>query len=226
MSMIIWERDRSVSHIPTPNALRFLFTDTRMAWLWLIVRLYVGYQWITAGFGKLTGYSIAFDSFGKPEQGGSWVFGAHHGAALQGFLQGAISKSAGAFPAVQGWYAAFLQHVVLPTVVPFSGLIAFGEFFVGLGLIVGAFTGITAFFGIVMNVNYLLAGAISINPVLAVLSVFLLMAWRIAGYIGVDHILLRLRLGTTTRQASTSGEDDDQPARAEAVASSSTIAKS
>ena len=197
MSMVIWERDRSVSHIPTPSILRFLFTDTRIAWLWLFVRLYVGYQWITAGFAKLTGYSIAFTAFGKPEQGGSWVFGAHHGVALRGFLLGAISKSSGSFPVVQSWYAAFLQHMVLPAAVPFSALVACGEFCVGLGLIVGALTGIAAFFGIVMNVNYILAGAISVNPVLAILTLLLLLAWRTAGYIGIDHFLLRLRLDTS-----------------------------
>jgi thiosulfate dehydrogenase [quinone] large subunit len=250
MSMVIWERDRSVSHIPTPSMLRFLFTDTRMAWLWLFVRLYVGYQWITAGFAKLTGYSIAFAAFGKPVQGGSWVFGVHHGVALRGFLLGAISKSSGSFPVVQGWYATFLQHMILPAAVPFSTLVACGEFCVGLGLIVGALTGIAAFFGIVMNVNYILAGAISVNPILAVLALLLLLAWRTAGYIGIDHFLLRLRLGTSPSATgatiskdnviitdyvisdvnviskdNTTSEDDDQPMPAEAVASSSAIGR-
>ena len=31
-------------YIPEPALARFLFGDTRMAWFWLIVRLYVGYQ--------------------------------------------------------------------------------------------------------------------------------------------------------------------------------------
>src|SRR5260370_17058659 len=51
---------REATQIPEPAIARFLFADTRMAWLWLIVRVYVGYQWLTAGFEKLTGYSITF----------------------------------------------------------------------------------------------------------------------------------------------------------------------
>ncbi|HSQ31864.1 MAG TPA: hypothetical protein VLN49_18525 [Gemmatimonadaceae bacterium] len=46
-----------------------------------------------------------------------------------------------------------------------------------------------------MNVNYLFAGTVSTNPLLLVLELFLVLAWRIAGWYGVDHLLLA-RLGT------------------------------
>ena len=63
-------RPKEVTQVPEPPIARFLFADTRMAWLWLIVRLYVGYQWITAGLEKLTGYSFTFDaSFGQNGHG-------------------------------------------------------------------------------------------------------------------------------------------------------------
>src|SRR3989442_15088404 len=68
-------RPKEVTQVPEPPIARFLFADTRMAWLWLIVRLYVGYQWITAGLDKLTGYSFTFDgSFGQ-KVSSPWVFG-------------------------------------------------------------------------------------------------------------------------------------------------------
>ena len=51
-------KPKEVIQIPEPPIARFLFADTRMAWLWLIVRLYVGYEWLTAGLDKLTGYSL------------------------------------------------------------------------------------------------------------------------------------------------------------------------
>ena len=57
---------------------------------------------------------------------------------------------------MQGWYAAFLQNVVLPNARVWSYLITFGEILVGIGLIVGLFTGIAAIFGSLMNINYLL----------------------------------------------------------------------
>ena len=74
-------------------------------------------------------------------------------------------------------------------------LIAFGETAVGLGLIVGAFTGVAAVSGAFMNLNFLLAGSASTNPVLLLLGFLLVMAWKTAGYIGLDRFLLPL-LGT------------------------------
>ena len=32
-----------------------LFSDPRVGWLWLVVRLYVGWRWIQAGWEKETG---------------------------------------------------------------------------------------------------------------------------------------------------------------------------
>lgn len=108
---------------------------------------------------------------------------------------GALAKTAGANPAVQGWYAYFLQHVVLPGAPVLSYMVTFGEILIGLGLIFGALTGIAAFFGVFMNLNFMLAGAVSINPVIGTLALFLVLAWRVAGYYGVDRYLLPL-LGT------------------------------
>jgi thiosulfate dehydrogenase [quinone] large subunit len=74
-------------------------------------------------------------------------------------------------------------------------VVTFGEILVGLGLIFGVLTGIAAFFGVFMNMNFLLAGAVSINPIIGGLALFLVLAWRIAGYYGGDRYLLPL-LGT------------------------------
>jgi thiosulfate dehydrogenase [quinone] large subunit len=186
---------RSATQIEEPPIARFLFADTRIALLWLVVRLYVGYEWFTAGWDKLTGRSIAFDSFGQAAKGGPWVFAGHDGTALSGFVAGALKQAQGAHPAVQSWYASFLQNFVQPNAAVFSYIITFGELCVGLGLILGVLTGIAAFFGIFMNLNFMLAGAVSINPVIGTLAIFLVLAWRVAGYYGVDRYLLPL-LGT------------------------------
>lgn len=159
---------------------QFLFENTKMAWLWLIVRLYVGYEWLMAGISKVTS--------------DAWV-GDNAGKALTGFLKGALAKASGEHPDVQGWYAAFLQHVVLPHASAWSHAVAWGEVLVSVALILGAFTGIAVFFGMFMNFNYLLAGTVSTNPILFVLSIGLILAWRVAGYIGADRYLLAY-LGT------------------------------
>jgi thiosulfate dehydrogenase [quinone] large subunit len=198
-------RPKEATHIPEPPIARFLFADTRMAWFWLIVRLYVGYQWLTAGLEKLTGHDYAIGStFGQAVKGGTWVFSNQDGAAIKGFVMGALAQVGGPHPAVQGWYAWFLQNAVLPNAAFFAYLVTFGEILVGLGLIFGILTGIAAFFGVFMNFNYLLAGTVSTNPLLGFLALFLVLAWRIAGYYGVDRWLLPL-LGTpwTGRLTST-----------------------
>jgi thiosulfate dehydrogenase [quinone] large subunit len=91
---------------------------------------------------------------------------------------------------VQGWYANFLHDFVLPNVGLFSFLVTWGEVAVGLGILVGALTGIAAGFGVLMNLNYLLSGTVSINPILGMFGLFLVFAWRAAGQIGLDRWLL------------------------------------
>ena len=96
---------------------------------------------------------------------------------------------------MQGWYAWFLQNLVLPNAAFWSYLVAWGEVLVGIALILGIFTGIAAFFGSFMNINYLLAGTVSTNPILFVIALFLILAWKTAGWWGLDRWVLPL-LGT------------------------------
>ncbi|MBA2556267.1 MAG: DoxX family membrane protein [Chloroflexi bacterium] len=79
-----------------------------------------------------------------------------------------------------------------------SRAVLLGEIAVGVGLILGLLTGIAAFFGALMNMSFLLAGSASTNPVMFTLAVGLMLAWKIAGYYGVDRYLLP-RLGTPWR---------------------------
>ena len=45
--------------IEEPRAARWLFASKGAAWIWLVVRLYLGYQWLHAGWEKVTGTSAA-----------------------------------------------------------------------------------------------------------------------------------------------------------------------
>ncbi|HEY5004100.1 MAG TPA: DoxX family protein [Ktedonobacteraceae bacterium] len=206
--MQIFQRIRSqaISQVPVLPTTKLLFFDTRFAWLWLIVRLYVGYQWLSSGVAKVAGYSLSPGSFGRHVQGGSWLVGGHGEKALQGFFTHSLSLAGGPNPVIQNWYAAFLQHIALPGVGVFSYLIPFGELFVGLGLILGLFTGVAAIFGALMNMNYLLAGSISINPILFLLEIFLILAWRICGFYGVDRFLLTRLRNTQTRLSTSTAQ--------------------
>ncbi len=167
----------AVIEIPEPKLSILFFADTRLSLLWLPIRFYVGWQWLSAGFEKIV----------NPV----WV-GPKAGVALNGFLTGALTKTQGAHPDVSGWYGQFLQGFVMHNLQAFSYVVSFGELFVGVALILGAFTGIAAFFGAFMNMNYLFAGTVSINPLLFLLQLFLLLAWRVAGWWGLDRFLLPL----------------------------------
>ena len=41
-----------------------------------------------------------------------------------------------------------------------------------------------------MNLNYLFAGTVSINPLLFLIQLFLVLAWRTAGWYGLDRYIL------------------------------------
>jgi thiosulfate dehydrogenase (quinone) large subunit len=173
---------RRVEVTDSPIA-RFVFSDARLAWVWFIIRMYMAYTWLTSGYGKLT----------NP----AWV---NTGEALKGFWQGAIQTQPK--PVITfDWYRAFLQFMLDNQVYAWFGkVVASGELLVGICLLLGAFTGIAAFIGGFMNWNFMMAGTASVNPVFFTLSVLLILAWRTAGYWGLDRFLLPL-LGTPWKPA-------------------------
>jgi thiosulfate dehydrogenase [quinone] large subunit len=173
-------RRATVTTIADPPLARALFGSRRFAGLWLIVRVYVGWTFLAEGVMKAT----------TP----GWT-GAQAGAFLTKFVMKALSKTTGANPDVQGWYADFLRNAVLPHAALWSFAVTGGEIAVGLGLVLGAFTGVAAVFGLIMNGSYMLAGSVSINPMLFTLGILLVLAWKVAGWWGIDRFLLP-RLGT------------------------------
>lgn len=170
--------------IADPPIAQFLFSDTRMAAIWLAVRVYVGYAWIEAGLHKV--------------QDPAWT---SSGMALKGFLANAVKiPAAPARPGIAfDWYRGFLQFLLdTNSYTWFGKVIAFGETAVGIALILGTFVGLAAAAGAFMNMNFLLAGTASTNPVLLLLAILLILAWKTAGFIGLDRILLPI-IGTPWR---------------------------
>ncbi len=167
--------------IQDPPIARFLFQSTTAAWLWLVVRLYLGYEWIEAGWHKFT----------DPK----WI---GDGSALLAYWTRAVAvpEPPARAAITYDWYRGFLQMLIdNNSHVWFAKVIVFGELLIGLGLIVGGLVGIAAFFGAVMNMSFMLAGSASTNPVLFFLAVLIILAWKNAGYLGLDRFLLP-ELGT------------------------------
>jgi thiosulfate dehydrogenase [quinone] large subunit len=167
--------------IEGPAFTRFLFNNSRAGLFWLPIRLFVGFEFLEAGLHK---WGAA-----------GWTDGT--GAGILGYWQSAVAiPTQGHAPITFDWYRDFLNILINNNAAPwFAWLIVLGEIAVGLGLIVGCFTGVAAFFGALMNVSYLLAGSTSTNPVLFTLAIGLMLAWKTAGYYGIDRYLLPM-LGT------------------------------
>jgi len=166
--------------IQDPPFVHKLLSDTRAGLLWLPLRIWLGYQWIHAALGKI--------------ENPAWV---QTGEALQGFWTKAVLIPESGKPAIAfDWYRSFLQTLLdAQAYTWFAKLVAYGELLIGIALIIGAFTGIAAFFSGFMNWNFMMAGSASTNPMLFVVAVGLILAWKVAGYYGADFFLLRW-LGT------------------------------
>ncbi len=170
--------------IQDPPIAQFLFQNTKASIIWLIVRLYIGWAWLEAGWHK----------FEDP----AWM---ETGQGIMGFWTRALGNAPNGKPIIAyDWYRTFIQFLVDSGSHPwFAKLIVFGEMAVGLGLIVGALVGVAAFFGALMNMSFLMAGTVSTNPVLFFAGILLILAWKNAGYLGIDRFLLPM-FGTPWRQ--------------------------
>ena len=161
--------------IEGPRFVRFLFNNSRAGLFWLPIRLFLGFAWLEGGWHKFT----------DPE----WMQG---GVALRAYWERAASIPEGGRPPITyEWYREFINTLLAGNHEGWMAyVITFGELAVGLGLLFGILTGIAAFFGALMNMSFLLAGSASTNPVLFTMAIGLILAWRVAGYYGVDRYLL------------------------------------
>jgi len=193
MSNIITRKGEVVQE---PPFVQKLFGDTRASLLWLPLRIWLGYQWVDAALHKVN----------NP----AWV---QTGEALKGFWVNAVKiPEQGRPPISFDWYRGFIQMLLdAQAYTWFAKLVAYGELLIGIALIIGAFTGIAAFFGGFMNWNFMMAGSASTNPLLFTVAVLLILAWKVSGYLGADYVLLRW-LGTPWRGPLTSRSGEPIPA--------------
>lgn len=142
----------------------------KMAIVWTLLRIWLGFQWIEAGYYKIK--QPGFDA--------------------GGFIQGAIANANGDSPVVQGWYASFLEQVALPNIEFFNILIPWGEFLVGLGLILGLATIPALIAGAFMNINFIMAGVglNSLDTKLFAVAAILLLIGTTRYYYGLDRFAI------------------------------------
>jgi len=201
----------AVVQFEEPRWSKWLFGSSATAWVWLVARLWLGWEWLHAGWGKVFGgnitwkvwdwgtdaYSLTGDaSIGWVRSGtivtadGTEVFRGI-GDSVAGFAARAIEASQGPHPDVAySWYVNFLEFVRDDFHPVLGPMVAIGEFTIGICLILGAFTGIAAFLGALLNFSFMFAGSSGANPGMVLVSLFLVLAWRNAGWYGLDRYLL------------------------------------
>jgi thiosulfate dehydrogenase [quinone] large subunit len=163
------------------RAADWLYRSRAASVIWLIARLWLGYGWLNAGYQKLWG----------SEKAAFWNGG---GAGVKGFATAGVTGSTAGkgSGASYGWWAAFLHNFVVPNASWIAKLVTVSELLIGVALILGLFTGAAAFAGLALNLTYLFTGSAGVNPAYALVAVFLILAWRNAGYLGLDRIALPL----------------------------------
>lgn len=110
------------------------------------------------------------------------------GGAFAQYLQAGITKTTGP-------YHDFLVTVVVPNAAVFADLVRFGELLVGISLVLGLFSRLGGFFGIVLTLDYMagrgamgtISGWSSLDACLALLSAInlVLPTGRVAGFDGL-----------------------------------------
>ena len=86
----------TVVEVEGPAFTRYLFGNTRAGLFWLPVRLFLGFEWITASLHKITGTG--------------WLDG---GAALKGYWTGAVAiPDTGRAAITFDWYRDFLNFLL------------------------------------------------------------------------------------------------------------------
>ncbi|MFX3616615.1 MAG: DoxX family protein [Sporolactobacillus sp.] len=149
----------------------WLRTSKTSSFILLVLRLWLGWQWVQDGFEK--------------------VFGAKPFDA-SGFMKGTVAHpvTGPTGKVLYGPYNAFIQHIALPGSGFFSFLVKWGELLVGIGLILGTLTTAAVFFALLMNYMYLFAGTVSSNPLYLLIGGIILFAGFNAGKWGGDYWII------------------------------------
>ena len=127
--------------------------DARLAWLWLLPRVALGWLWFEAGQHQL-----------------------ERGVGIGPLGESSISQA-----------------------------MAAGQTLAGIALILGAFVGVAAFAGGVLGSGLLPTTAGAATPLIFIIVMLLVLAWKTAGWVGLDRWLLPL-IGMPWRGGELFGE--------------------
>ena len=177
-----------------PRPIQTLFGQTRFAWAWFAVRLFLGWQWL------MTGRQL----MGDP----GWMPG---GAELRDFWQRTLHPAGPDSTASPGTWHDLIEFMLRHGWYTWIGpVVAIGAVVAGICLILGLLVGVAAFGGAMVLLQLppdLSGGA---NPLALGLAILLMFAWKTAGWIGLDRWVLPL-LGAPWRGSTLLGRADQSP---------------
>ena len=210
----------TVVYIEEPAFSRWLFGSSSAAWIWLVARLWLGWEWpgrLEQGLRRQhhlkfwdwgdSAYSLTGDgNIGwvragtVPTEDGAWIEGRRRRGLVRQRRPGTRHRR---HPDIAySWYVAWLEWL-RDTGQALRRWSPSAEVVIGICLILGLFTGIMAFLGAILNFSFIFAGSAGVNPAMIVVSGMLILAWRNAGWYGLDRFVLP-RLGTPGTGASCS----------------------
>jgi thiosulfate dehydrogenase (quinone) large subunit len=158
-----------------PASIGRILSSTRLAPLWLIPRLYVGWIWMSVGWALL--------------QSPAWMQGgsALHDAWMPGRSSATWSQDQ------SGTGFNLIPHLIDSGLLGWiARLTAIGITIAGIAVLLGIATGLAAFSGVVLSANIIATGSVAPGPEVIGLAVLLVLAWKTAGWIGLDRWALPL----------------------------------
>jgi thiosulfate dehydrogenase [quinone] large subunit len=184
----VTEREKNEAHAVVVDHPLEVALFNRTGWItvvWLVVRLWLGLEVIVGGWNKI--------------QDAKWM----DGTALLNFWNHAVAQSGQPQSGVvYGWYTSLIKGLVdSGSQAWIAPIMAYAELLLGICLVLGLFTGIAALLVAFMSFNVMLAGFAGVYPVYFALSMLLVMAWKNAGWWGLDRFVLPV-LGTPWRSGA------------------------
>jgi thiosulfate dehydrogenase [quinone] large subunit len=158
--------DLRVEEEPGRPVLRWLARELASPVVFLLpLRLFIGLGWTRAAVEKVA------DA------------GWYDGTAVRAFLDGQLETGAIAFPSY-AWVSEHLWHALAT---PLGWLVMLTQMVIGVAILVGSFTNLALLTGLLLNVNFMLAGVITPSAFYIVIQVVLL-ATGAGAVFGLDHL--------------------------------------
>ena len=159
------------------SVLTWPFTNRHAAWIWFVLRLYIGWSFLQFSMQKLSG---------------NWLSSDPIGSLLRHVAAGRIPVPLPFYRSVAGTLVEIGATPIISFVLPFA------ELAVALAMFSGVLLVPAAIGGILLNLNILLSGSgsLGLDGRMIALALLLILAHHVAGRIGIEPQVARISHAT------------------------------